>query len=376
MRLTLTCALAVVALALVGGTRPAAAYPQYQLTTGAERCTACHYAPSGGGLINDFGRSEAGDTISRGGDGSFLHGLWEPPAWLQLGGDYRGAFGVRYQDQDRELLAFPMQADLYVRAGQDTLTLNVTVGLRAAAREPRPPLIERLASREHYVMWKPGPGQYVRAGRFFPIFGLRSQDHTAFVRRYLGFHILEEPYGVGAGMARGSWEAHASAFVPSPVAQLGSGVAASGVTLYAERRVLDERAVIGAQARVAISADDGRALIGVVGKRWFEDAGVLIMGELDLQRQWFDAARGPTRYQLAGYLGASKVVLPGVMAGVALHRWQPDLGLRSSRDAFELNIQYFPWAHVELHLLGRASAAGNDLDAPNLLTLLQLHYYL
>ena len=375
MRLSAPVTLVTVALALALAVRAASAYPELQLTTGADRCGACHLSPAGGGLLDDYGRSEAGDTVSRGGDGAFLHGLWEPPRWLVLGADLRGAAGLRYQEPRREGLLFPMQADVHARLGSETLALYATGGLRAAARDPAPPLTRRLVSREHYVMWQPKRGTYLRAGRFFPVLGLRSQDHTAYVRRYLGQHTLEEPYGVGAGRAGADWEAHASVFVPAPRAQ-ASGVAARGAALYAERRLQDDHAVLGGQARVALGPDDGRALVGVVGKRWFEGAGLLLLGEVDLQRQWFDGARAPTRYQLASYLGASKTVARGVVLGAALHRWQPDLRLRSSRDAFELTVQYFPRAHLELHLLGRASAAGNDLDDPGLLALLQLHYYL
>ncbi|MBA3461166.1 MAG: hypothetical protein H0T46_14475, partial [Deltaproteobacteria bacterium] len=81
------------------------------------------------------------------------------------------------------------------------------------------------------------------------------------------------------------------------------------------------------------------------------------------------------RYQLAAYAGASKMVATGVMVGAAVHRWKPDLRLRSSRDAFEVNIQYFPKAHLELHLLTRIAGEG-DFDNPGVLSLLQLHYYL
>lgn len=369
MRLT---AVLVLALVMVAGR--ADAYPQLQLASGSDRCTACHVSPAGGGLLTDFGRSEAGDTVSRGGDGSFLHGLWEPPRWLQLGGDVRGALGVRHLRDRRETLAFPMQADLYLRAGTDALALVVTAGLRGAAREPRPPLVERLASREHYLLWRPTDGVYVRAGRFFPVLGLRLADHTAYVRRYLGLHTLEEPYGLAAGRSWGSWEAHASAFIPSPVPALGSGVPATGAALYVERRIFGETATVAGQTRLALGPDDGRALVGVVGKRWFEQAGLMLMGELDLQRQWFDA--GPTRWQLAAYLGARKQLVHGVELGAALQRWQPDLTLRSARDAFELDVQYFPWAHVEVGALLRAAASGSDLDQPGLLGLLQLHYYL
>ena len=67
--------LIVAALLLSAGR--AEAYPQFQFSTLNSRCQNCHFSPVGGGLINEYGRSEAGDTISRGGDGSFLHGLWK-----------------------------------------------------------------------------------------------------------------------------------------------------------------------------------------------------------------------------------------------------------------------------------------------------------
>jgi hypothetical protein len=342
---------------------------------GVSRCTSCHHSPAGGGLLNDYGRDEAGDTISRGGDGRFLHGLWTPPRWLQLGGDLRGASAVRYRDRDRELLAFPMQAEAYVRAGGERISVNLAAGLRGGARDPQPPLVERIVSREHYAMYQRESGAYVRAGRFFPVFGLRSQDHTAYVRRYLGFHTLEEPYGVGAGLHGDTWEAHASAFVPRPIEILGAGPRARGAALYVEHRRCDQLALAG-QARIAVTAQDRRVAAGAILKQWLPAAGVLVLAELDVQHQSFTGGAAPGRLQLAGYAGASKHVARGVMLGAALHRWQPDLTLRSSRDALELNVQYFPRAHVELHLLARLATEAEALGDPGLLTLLQLHYYL
>lgn len=367
--------IALAVVALLGLARSADAYPQFQLSTGTDRCSACHFSPAGGGLLNDYGRDEAGSTISRGGDGRFLHGAWTPPTWLQLGVDTRAAAGLKYRKEQREALAFPMQFDVYVRAGGERFSFNLTAGLRGGARDPRPPLIERLGSREHYVMYQRESGSYVRLGRFFPVHGLRSQDHTAYVRRYMGFHTLEEPYGVAGGIFGTTWEAHVSAFVPRPVEFLGSGIKASGVTGYLERRFMEDTAALGAQVRVGTSSTDTRISAGVVGKRWMPGAEVMLLGELNLVRQSFADAAGPLRYQLAGYAGASKMVARGVMLGAAVHRWQPDLRVRSARDALELNLQYFPMAHLELHLLTRIGGEG-DFDDPGLLSLLQLHYYL
>ena len=375
MRLTLLLALAVTAgLALAGGS--AHAYPQFQLSTGADRCQQCHFSPGGGGLINEYGRSEAGDTISQGGDGAFLHGLWSPPEWLQLGGDYRSAGGLRQETNDLETMLFPMQADLYLRLGFGPISVYVAGGGRAAPREPTPALIDRLASREHYVLYQPeSAGLYVRAGRFYPIFGLRLQDHTTYIRRFQDLYLLEEPYGVSAGWFGEGWEGHAMVYGPQPSPYLGAAPRAFGGTLYYERRALDDTAAWAAQARVAATSEDVEYTAGGIGKLWLEGAKLMLLGELDVALQTFDV--GPAREKVTSYLGATYFAMQGLMVGAAVNVWEPDVTLSgSSRSAADLNVQYFPWAHFELHLLGRIDARALDLGDPGFLGLLMFHYYL
>ena len=163
--------------------------------------------------------------------------------------------------------------------------------------------------------------------------------------------------------------------MPRPVDLLGSGIKAKGFTAYYERRFMDDTAALAGQVRLGSSSTDTRMSAGVVGKRWMPDAEVMLLAEIDLVRQSFADSAGPLRDQLAGYAGASKTVARGWMVGAAVHRWQPDLRVRSARDAFEINVQYFPLAHLELHLLTRIGGEG-DFEDPALLSLLQLHYYL
>lgn len=363
----------LVLAAVLLASRAVAAYPQFQFSLGDDRCGACHLAPSGGGLLNDYGRDQAGSAIGRGGDGRFLHGLWSPPSWLTLGGDARFALGDKQVAGQNRTLAFPMQADVYARASSGRFSVALTAGVRGAARDPAPPLQERLISREHYISYERG-SVGARVGRFFPVFGLRLPDHTAYVRRFVGFGLLEEPYAVELSHVGDRSETFVTGFVPQPLAVLGAGYPATGIAVSHERRV-DDGVLLGGHARFAASPAEQRTTLGTMAKLWMADAGLLWLAELDLQRQTFE--RGAARFQIAAYLGVAKWLQPGLLISAALHGWDPDVALRaSSRDAAELDLQYFVRAHFEIHALARVAAQGNDLDAPGFLSLLQLHYYL
>ncbi|MDB4961486.1 MAG: hypothetical protein JWP01_1485, partial [Myxococcales bacterium] len=305
---------------------------------------------------------------------------WTPPDWLALGGDFRGATAVKKLDsEDPEVLAFPMQADLYSRIVAGPVSLNLTVGLNGSARS-RPEgadVLDYLVSRQHYLMYQRGDdGFHVRVGRFFPVFGLRSQDHTAYPRRYLDQYTLEEPYAFEIGTSGDSWEGHLAGFIRTPIPTVTAGAPASGATAYYERLIASGTTTIAGQARVAFSDDDRRYTIGAVGKRWWSGPGLLAMAEIDLQRQSFTDV-DTARLQMVGHLSLTKLILPGYMLGAAVQRWAPDLLLQgSTRNALELDLQAFPWAHLEVHLLTRVEATGGDTTHPNLLAFLQLHYYL
>jgi hypothetical protein len=122
--------------------------------------------------------------------------------------------------------------------------------------------------------------------------------------------------------------------------------------------------------------DERRAMIGGVAKYWLEDQKTMLLGELDVGAQTFPHG-GPARGQLAAYAGASYLWKPGWMFGGDLQAWKADLLLTGdSRTATSINAQWFPSAHWEVHLLGRLEAQALRYGPPELLALLQLHYYL
>jgi hypothetical protein len=371
-------AIAALALALGLAHGSAAAYPQFQLTTGNARCSLCHIAPAGTGLLNEYGRGEAGDTISQfGGNGAFLYGVYDEPSWIKLGVDLRGAALFKKQTEDPEYYVFPMQGDTYLYLRGGAFSLYAVGGPRAQVRTPRDTVLDRFGSREYWLMWRPKTsGWYARAGRFFAPFGLRSQDHTAYVRRYLGFHSWEETYNVSAGHVTDEREVHITAHTAVPYEIQGNGARATGGTILWEQRLAEDKAAIGVQARAAISDVDRTYLVGSIGKYYFEGARTLVMGELDLAAQEFVDA-GPTRPQLAGYLEATYMPFTGLMIGAAVQRFDQDMSVKNvGRDATSLTIQYFPLAHWEVMLIGRLEFQGSEYSDPTSMSMLQLHYYL
>lgn len=352
----------VAALVVVLWAADAHAYPQLQLSTGTDTCAQCHVSPGGGGLLTEYGRDEALTLAAR--------EAWTPPTPAWLGADLRGALGARGD----QALAFPMQADLYLAPSRalagGRATLYVAAGLRGAARGDAGGALPPVASREHYVMYRRG-AWYARAGRFQPIWGLRLADHTAHVRRRLHAGLLEEPYGVAAGRLGGDDELHLSAFVGAPSPLLGTAEDA-GVAAYWERR--GDAGALGAQARVQASDDDRRAWVGAVHKRWLEASRLLVLVEGDAGVQAF--AAGPSRVQLVGHAGVTYVAERGWLVGGAVQAFDPDLTLGGvTRAGAALDVQWFPLPRVELHLALRADTIALDADDPDLLALLQLHWF-
>ncbi|HTE54891.1 MAG TPA: hypothetical protein VK698_28755 [Kofleriaceae bacterium] len=356
----------------------AEAYPQFQLSTANSRCSLCHIAPAGGGLLNEYGRSESGDTISQfGGNGAFLYGAYEEPTWIKFGVDLRGAVLAKQQTDDPEYYAFPMQGDTYVYLKGGAFSLYAVGGPRAQVRTPRDNVLDRFGSDEYWLMWRPKTtGWYARAGRFLTPMGLRSQDHTSYVRRYLGLHSWEETYNLSVGNMTDESELHVTAFTPVPYDLMGNGSRASGGVVYWEKRLADDKAAVGAQVRAAFADVDRRYLAGGIGKYYFEGARTLVMGEVDVQLQQFDDV-GDTRPQLAGYLGVSYWPKTGIMLGANLERFDEDMSVADlARDAGSLTLQWFPLAHWELMLIGKLEAQGGEYGDPTSLGMFQLHYYL
>ncbi len=374
MRLTRVLPLFAFACLSFFATERAESYPQFQFSTDNSKCTLCHFSPAGGGLITEWGRDESADTISRGGNGEFLYGLWETPDWLALGADYRGALGAHDTESPGVgPLAFPMQADIYSRFMVGDFSWNMTLGLVGAARPRDPPVYSRLASREHYLMWQPkSTGSYVRAGRFYAPYGLRQVDMTSYIRRDLGYYKLEETYGASVGHLQDKWETHITAYTRDPI--LGVGPEGSGLAAMYEKRFRDDTAAWGAQTKVHLGPDSRLYWGGGTFKMWFESLDLLLLTEANLGMQKILSASADPIMKGIGHVNLTYFLTTGVMLGTTLEVAQTDFKLRGKdRESASLHVQYFPKSHWEVMLIGRAERTRQTRD---FLSLLMLHYYL
>ena len=151
------------------------ATPRFALATGSP-CITCHVNPTGGGMRNDYGQSFAIDDLPMQSESD-----WAAPwpggqitDWLRVGGDFRvQALNHEGSDSSRKTPLFAMQSDIY---GQillnDRADILFKTGLDPTNTTP-----------EFWINFRPGErDNYFRIGRFLPNYGMRVDDHTAYIR--------------------------------------------------------------------------------------------------------------------------------------------------------------------------------------------------
>ena len=189
-----------VLLVTIGLASTAEAEPTF-LAKQYTRCTACHYSPTGGGLLTPYGRllshrelSTSGGTASPApdatddvhGEQAFLFGaLGNVLGPVHLGLELRPAhLGIGFPGghQDIDLL---MNADLVGALQKNGWTAYVTAGREppnSAVRNGRTQPTVAFISYEHWISYQTDKGVSIRAGRFMPAYGVAFADHTAYTR--------------------------------------------------------------------------------------------------------------------------------------------------------------------------------------------------
>jgi len=195
---------------------PAAAEPYLAVRAGA-KCSDCHTNLSGGGKRTSFATIHSHDV---------LHDLdlipipagvrpfnGEVTDWFSLGADLRVRNTYAFKDQpnakgrvrndrffrddlesveiDMERTTLYSQLDLW----PDMLTFYTDVQLAPGGANAR----ELFGLLNNTLPW----GIYLKAGRFFPTYGIRIEDDTSFIRSQTGFTFDNPDDGAEIGIIRG-----------------------------------------------------------------------------------------------------------------------------------------------------------------------------
>jgi hypothetical protein len=191
--------------------RPAQAYT-WMIRHGYTGCATCHVDPSGAGLLNEFGRGEAADTLRShyGSDPPAVEpffGLWKNPDWLLTGGSFRDM--ILFTKTDGAPLTqqnILMQADLRLGVETGRWRGAASLGLLANGNSPAA-LVGSLVAREFWLGYTfANDAVLLRAGRINVPFGLRLIEHTLFVRQATRTDINDtQEYGLALAARGGSF---------------------------------------------------------------------------------------------------------------------------------------------------------------------------
>jgi hypothetical protein len=146
-------------------------------------CSACHLNPTGGMVRNRTGLYYGTHTLNMvkvPQDFVPIAGkLSDLGETVMLGGDFRTLHLFTNQSGRTESYYFPMQADLYVGVRlMKYLSLQMQTGMERGGNT---------AVREYSALVHGLPyNLYAKAGRFIPPYGLRLEDHTAYIRNATG----------------------------------------------------------------------------------------------------------------------------------------------------------------------------------------------
>jgi hypothetical protein len=386
-------------LAVLAWARPAQAYA-WMIRHDYTGCAQCHADPSGGSLLTAYGRAQ-GELLLRTQYGpppddptkvaSFLWGLFETPDWLLLGGDLR-TLTLHQTTPGAPALndTFLMQADLTGQVTVGRVRANGSLGyaqkgaLKAAiTHNPQ----DNLVSRAHWIGVDIGEDRnwLLRAGRMNLPFGIRSIEHTLWVRARTRTDINDgQQHGVAlaynGGNLRGEVMGIAGNFQVNPDASRERGFSgyvewdptgniaagASSLVTYADRDIdLQTQLLRHAHGLFA---------------RWSPFGALVVLSEADMLVQSQPATRthaAETLLGFAGMLQADYEPLQGVHLVATGELLDATLSRTGASYGGWATLQWFVAPHMDLRadaIWQSLASTGASVSSTTLLA--QLHLFL
>ena len=144
---------------------------------GYSACNGCHISPSGGGLLNDYGRVASEEFLSTWSyekEGNLAYIPVDQSKYLKSGGDVRWInYTVKSPYGDKSDLFFMQIETEHALKPVDGLTIVGTIGKYGKEGTTQ--------YRRNYILIEPNDSLHFRMGRYFPDYGLLVPDHNDFI---------------------------------------------------------------------------------------------------------------------------------------------------------------------------------------------------
>lgn len=316
---------------------------------GYVNCTSCHLSPSGGGLLNPYGRELSRAIVSTWGVKNEQYFAYNSFPQISksdkflIGAFIRGLQAYRTDKHVSEARAILMQADADVAYNAKDWAIVGSIG----RQELRKGLEShsRLFSRRHYSIYRIDSKNNVRAGKFLKFYGLNDPNHQMFVRRYLNFGFDTESYNLEYSHLGDNFSAYVTQslgnFRDKYSPNHEKGVTASASMFFAEKQKAGISFFKGSEPL------SRRNTYGVWGIFSFHPK-IFTLHEVDFQNK---RTKSSGKMQ-SGYVSSNKFnyePLKGLIGFLTydLANLNP-INVSSKRSAYGTGIQFFPRPHFEL----------------------------
>lgn len=344
---------------------------------GYVNCTACHLSPSGGGVLNEYGREMSKELLATWaieGEQRFAYGLVTPPEALLVSA-YLRTLQV-HKENTASRIGYPilMQADLEAAVNAKRWAVAVTAGRQEIGAPPK--VDGRFVSRRHYGMFRVSEKQVVRFGKFQKFFGLSDANHNLYVRRRLGFQQDTETYNAEYSWLGENFSTYFS-YVFGDLSDSKSRARESGPSFSTSYFLFDKH-------KMGISyfygddksprANTKRQVFGP----WFIVSWtkhLYSLTEFDFQRK----TNRQTGLSTKGYVTSNRLsyeLFKGVIPFALFEQEHLDQGRPQSKlHTYGLGMQFFPRPHIELTAAWQKERLFSASDYSDLAWLM-FHFYL
>lgn len=343
-------------------------------------CFSCHVSPTGGGVLTQYGREISKAVLSTWGtdnenEAGFAYNLVTTPDWLDAMGLFRSVYAHQNTPFINQSQYIFMQNDLELAAHynfvMDTEPRQLDV-VASIGYQNREGLSDHAISRRHYVTFQRSENFSLRAGRFFPAFGINTPDHIIPIKKSIGWGESRETYNLEVLWKDVNWESFLTFVfgrIDDPESAKETGFA------WSPNVSIKDHYKIGLNSFYGETQYGQRKLYGVWGILGFTHH-LFLLSEMDFQQQknfgTLKTSWGMVNYQRLDYEIETGLHLYITQDYSHIDHDIPN-GLRKS---FGLGTQFFPRPHFEINFSWQKVKAEAVTSSYTDLAWLMLNFYM